>query len=64
MSISIRDLISLGDGRSVEFKQSLPPKSETYLKTVIAYANSWRQPHKAQKTSAFSLRLYTSTFVP
>lgn len=40
MSISIRDLISLGEGCSVEFKQSLPPKSETYLKTVIAYANS------------------------
>ena len=53
MSISIRDLINLGEGCSVEFKQSLPPKSETYLKTVIAYADSWRQPHKAQETSAF-----------
>ena len=48
MSISIRDLINLGEGCSVEFKQSLPPKSETYLKTVIAYADSWRQPHKAR----------------
>lgn len=53
MSISIRDLISLDEGRSVEFKQSLPTKRETYLKTVIAYADSWRQPHKAQETSAF-----------
>ncbi len=40
MSLNLRDLISLGEGRSVEFKQSLPPKSETYLKTVIAFANS------------------------
>ena len=40
MSVSLRELLALGEGRSVEFKQNLPPKSETYLKTVIAFANS------------------------
>ena len=29
-----------GEGKNVEFKVSLPKKSENYIKTIIAFANS------------------------
>ncbi len=39
MSGIAKRLLQSGEGRSIEFKASVSPKSETYLKTVIAFAN-------------------------
>lgn len=33
------DLISKGEGLSVEFKETLPSESMRWLKTIVAFAN-------------------------
>ena len=35
-----RDIMFSGESKNIEYKLTLPDKSEKYIKTIVAFANS------------------------
>ena len=37
--MNIKDMLLIGESEELEFKVDVPPKSDSYMKSVVAFAN-------------------------